>query len=67
MKTTNLYLPPVNQNSGVLYTVKNLGQGNIMVFCTGSERIDLFFTGFMIDQRFASYEFLSNGSGWFLV
>jgi len=67
MKTTNLYLPPVNQNSGVLYTVKNLGKGNIMVFCTGSERIDLFFTGFMIDQRFASYEFLSNGSGWFLV
>ena len=67
MKTTNLYLPPVNQNSGVLYTVKNLGRGNIMVFCTGSERIDLFFTGFMIDQRFASYEFLSNGSGWFLV
>jgi len=67
MKTTNLYLPPVNQNSGVLYTVKNLGQGNIMVFCTGSEKIDLFFTGFMIDQRFASYEFLSNGSGWFLV
>ena len=67
MKTTNLYLPPVSQNSGVLYTVKNLGQGNIMVFSTGSERIDLFFTGFMIDQRFASYEFLSNGSGWFLV
>jgi hypothetical protein len=67
MKTTNLYLPPVNQNSGVLYTVKNLGKGNIMVFSTGSEKIDLFFTGFMIDQRFASYEFLSNGSGWFLV
>ena len=67
MKTTNLYLPPVNQNSGVLYTVKNLGQGNIMVFATGSEKIDLFFTGFMIDQRFASHEFLSNGSGWFLV
>jgi hypothetical protein len=67
MKTTNLYLPPVSQNSGVLYTVKNLGQGNIMVFCTGSEKIDLFFTGFMIDQRFASHEFLSNGSGWFLV
>lgn len=67
MKTTNLYLPPVNQNSGVLYTVKNLGKGNIMVFATGSERIDLYFTGFMIDQRFASYEFLSNGSGWFLV
>ena len=38
-----------------------------MVFATGSERRDLFFTGFMIDQRFASYEFLSNGSGWFLV
>ena len=67
MKTTNVYLPPVNQNSGVLYTVKNLGKGNIMVFCTGSEKIDLFFTGFMIDQRFASHEFLSNGSGWFLV
>ena len=67
MKTTNLYLPPVSQNSGVLYTVKNLGQGNIMVFSTGSEKIDLFFTGFMIDQRFASHEFLSNGSGWFLV
>ena len=67
MKTTNLYLPPVNQNSGVLYTVKNLGKGNIMVFSTGSEKIDLFFTGFMIDQRFASHEFLSNGSGWFLV
>jgi hypothetical protein len=67
MKTTNLYLPPVNQNSGVLYTVKNLGKGNIMVFATGSEKIDLFFTGFMIDQRFASHEFLSNGSGWFLV
>jgi hypothetical protein len=67
MKTTNLYLPPVSQNSGVLYTVKNLGKGNIMVFSTGSERIDLFFTGFMIDQRFASHEFLSNGSGWFLV
>jgi len=67
MKTTNLYLPPVTQNSGVLYTVKNLGKGNIMVFATGSEKIDLFFTGFMIDQRFASYEFLSNGSGWFLV
>ena len=67
MKTTNLYLPPVIQNSGVLYTVKNLGQGSIMVFATGTERIDLFFTGFMIEQRFASYEFLSNGSGWFLV
>jgi hypothetical protein len=38
-----------------------------MVFSTGSEKIDLFFTGFMIDQRFASHEFLSNGSGWFLV
>ena len=67
MKTTNLYLPSAYQNSGVLYTVKNLGRGNIMVFPSGSDKIDLFFTGFMIDQRFASYEFLSNGSGWFLV
>jgi len=67
MKTTNLYLPPVIQNSGVLYTVKNLGKGNIMVFTQANEKIDLFFEGFMIDQRFASYEFLSNGSGWFLV
>jgi hypothetical protein len=67
MKTTNLYLPPVIQNSGVLYTVKNLGKGNIMIFSRPNEKIDLFFTGFMIDQRFASYEFLSNGSGWFLV
>ena len=67
MKTTNLYLPPVIRNSGVVYTVKNIGKGNIMVFATGSERIDLFFTGFLINQRFASHEFLSNGSGWFLV
>ena len=67
MKTTNLYLPLVSQNSGVVYTVKNLGKGNIMVFTQPNEKIDLFFGGFMIDQRFASYEFLSNGSGWFLV
>ena len=67
MKTTNLYLPSAYQNSGALYTVKNLGKGNIMVFPSGNDKIDLFFTGFMIDQRFASYEFLSNGSGWFLV
>jgi hypothetical protein len=67
MKTTNLYLPKVVQNSGVVYTVKNLGKGNIMVFTQANEKIDLFFGGFMIDQRFASYEFLSNGSGWFLV
>ena len=67
MKTTNLFLPSAYQNSGVLYTVKNLGKGNIMVFPSGIDTIDLYFTGFMIDQRFASYEFLSNGSGWFLV
>ena len=67
MKTTNVYLPSAYQNSGALYTIKNLGKGNIMVFPSGIDKIDLYFTGFMIDQRFASYEFLSNGSGWFLV
>ena len=61
------YLPEASLNSGAKYTVKNIGKGKTNVFVQEGDKIDLFFTGFMIERRFQSQTFVSNGVGWFVV
>jgi hypothetical protein len=60
-------LPSAELSSGAAYTVKNVGKGKTNVFVTGEDKLDILFTGFMIEARFESHTFISDGNGWFIV